>query len=79
MTVRELLESLESSKSLKSWLEDVTLEGDPSGRTNIFNNIDSCSSSTLNIGAIGKLPYNITKLFRGFLAGFPEVIGKVGD
>ena len=36
---------------------------------NIFNSINSYSSSTLNIGTLGKLPYNITKLFnRGFLA-----------
>jgi hypothetical protein len=70
---------LESLKSSKSWLEDVILEGNPSGRTNIFNSINSYSSSTLNIGDIGKLPYNITKLFRGSLAGFPKAIGKVGD
>jgi hypothetical protein len=70
----------ESLESLKSWLEDVIVEGDPSGRTNIFNSIDSYSSSTLDIGALGKLPYNITKLFnRGFLVGFLEAIGEVGD
>ena len=71
-------ESSESSESSKSWLEDVIVEGNPSGRTNIFNSINSCSSSTLNAGALGKLPHNITKLFnRGFLAGFPEAVGKV--
>ena len=47
---------------------------------NIFNSIDSYSSSTLNIGALGKLPYNITNLFnRGFLVDFLEAIGKVSD
>ena len=47
---------------------------------NIFNSINSYSSSTLNIGTLGKLPYNITKLFnRGFLAGFLEAIGEVSN
>jgi len=47
---------------------------------NIFNSIDFCSGFTLNIGALGELPYNITKLFnRGFLVGFLKAIGKVGD
>ena len=72
-----MLELLELSKS---WLEDVIVEGNPSGRINIFNSINSYSGSTLNIGALGKLPYNITKVFnRGFLVGFPEAIGKVSD
>jgi len=49
---------------------------------NIFDNINSYSGSgsTLDIGAIGKLPYNITELFnRDFLAGFPEAVGEVGN
>jgi hypothetical protein len=47
---------------------------------NIFNNINSCSGFTFNIGTLGKLPYNTTKLFdRGFLAGFLEAIGKVSN
>jgi len=76
--VKELLESLELLELSKSWLENVI--GNYSGRTNIFNNINSYSSSTLNIGALSKLPYNITKLFnRDFLVDFPEAIGKVGN
>ena len=64
----------------KSWLEDIIVEGNPSRRTNIFNSIDFYSSSTLNIGTLGKLPYNITKLFnRGFLVGFPEAVGEVSN
>jgi hypothetical protein len=56
------------------------VEGDPSGRMNIFNSINSYSSSTLNIYALGKLSYNIIKLFnRGFLVGFLEAIGEVSD
>ena len=65
---------------LKSWLEDIIVEGNPSRWINIFNSINSYSSSTLNIGALGKLPYNITNPFnRGFLVGFLEAIGKVSN
>ena len=47
---------------------------------NIFNNINSCFSSTFNTDTLGKLPYNITKLFnRDFLAGFLEAISKVNN
>ena len=71
---------MELLESLKSWLEDVIVEGNLSRRTNIFNSINSYSSSTLNIGALGKLPRNITKLFnRDFLVGFLEAVGKVSD
>ena len=47
---------------------------------NIFNSINSYSSSIFNTGTLGKLPSNIIKLFnRGFLAGFLEAIDKVSD
>ena len=65
---------------LKSFLENIIVEGNPSRQINIFNSINSYSSSTFNIGALGKLPYNITKLFnRGFLVGFLEAIDKVNN
>ena len=67
----KLLESLKLLKSLKSWLEDIIGIGNSSKQINIFNNIDSCSSSTLNISA---LEFN-----RDFLAGFLEAIGEVSN
>ena len=72
------MELLELLKLLKSELEDVL--GNSIWRINIFNNINSYSGSTLNINTLGKLPYNITKLFnRDFLVGFLEAIGKVSN
>ena len=64
---------LELLKLLKSWLEDIII-GNPSGRTNILDNINSYSGYTLNIVILGKLLFN-----RGFLVGFLEAIGKISN